>query len=167
MIKHIISTLTIIASLTFCLYAQPEPTQTQNTGHTVSEVLQLIKGEWRQQYKIIDGQIYYDRKYRTTSTGMKLAIDTSAIHIFSIDSRGRTNYILNWEETPGNLKFDRGETAEGSWDLRQLSSGVELTIRDAYFKGCPDLKRRVSRINSKQLLLFDPETGDNYYFTRR
>ncbi|MEO1436229.1 MAG: hypothetical protein AAFV80_11885 [Bacteroidota bacterium] len=147
--------------------ATAQPPSEEPPVYTVSNVLRELKGQWRLQYKIIDDQVFYDRRYKQTANGsVQLVVDTFAIHSFMIDTRGRTEYRLNWESPDGELESNMTGT-NGSWDLKQSPEGVNLLIRDAYYKGCPVLTRRVIRINAQQLLVQDLETGDVYYFTKR
>ncbi len=134
---------------------------------TISYCLQEIKGDWRFHYKIINDQIQYDRRYvNYGGQGSKLSIDTTAIHTYDIDSRGRTSYNLNWEENDGELKFMETNT-KSSWDLRQGKDGVQIVLKDAYYPGCPEVVRYIVRLNKSQMLTVDPLTRDYYFYTRR
>ncbi|MEM7105985.1 MAG: hypothetical protein AAF502_22810 [Bacteroidota bacterium] len=163
---HKLLTLLFCLSIVFTINKEAEAQASAGGKYTVSEVLNDIKGQWRQQYKIIDGNIFYDRRYLQTSKGVMLAIDTSSIHTFRVDQRGRTKYSINWEEANGQLQFDDANS-NASWDLKQGAEGVNLIIRDAYYAGCPIITRRIVRINQQQLLVLDLQTGDHYYYTRR
>lgn len=161
----VIITLTILVMGYSISIAQ---SSSQKEGKTVSETLKLIDGQWRMMYKIIDGNVIYDRRYQLnnqTST-MQLHVDTMSIHTYNIDDRGRTKYTVNWENPDGQVTINDWDVS-GSWDVKQTADGIDIHVMNAYYPGCPNIIRRVVNINEKQLLLQDSQTGDQYYFTRR
>lgn len=167
--KIIIITISILLACCAIGTAQTPVQTSLNEGKTVSETIKLMDGQWRQIYKVVDdGTIFYDKRYvlNTATNMMQLSIDTMSIHTFEIDGRGRTKYAINWEEASGELTANERELAS-SWDLKQTDFGIDLYIKNAYYKGCPDIVRRVVNINDRQLILQDLKTGYQYYYKRR
>ena len=132
---------------------------------TVSEALNLLKGQWRFMYKIIDNEIIYERNFRN-GYRHAMEIDTNQIHTYGIDQLGRTDYFIDFQDPDGEIKSNEIDSP-GSWDLQKVTGGVDVIIRDAYFRGCPEVRRRIIRINKGQMLLEDKQTGDQYYYKRK
>lgn len=130
--------------------------------YTVSETLNLLKGQWRYMYKLIGDDIFYNHSYNG-GVAMK---DTLEIHTYDINSAGATQYYTDWEDKDGSQAMN-GANSSGSWDIEKAPDGVVIVLRDAFFKGCPAIRRNILLINKKQMLLLDPETGDKYYFHRK
>jgi len=131
--------------------------------YTVSETLNLLKGQWRYMYKLYGEDIFYNHSYRS---GVAV-IDTMEIHSYEIDATGKTRYYTDWEDADGSQALNAAQTF-GSWDLEKaVDGGVVIVLRNAFFKGCPNIRRKVSMINKKQMLLIDPGTGDKYYFHKK
>lgn len=130
--------------------------------YTVSETLNLLKGQWRYMYKLIGEDIFYNHSYGAG----RAVIDTLEIHSYEIDGMGTTRYYTDWEDTDGSQALNAANSS-GSWDLEKAPNGVVIVLRDAFFKGCPEIRRKVEMINKKQMLLLDPDTGDKYYFHRK
>ncbi len=158
----------ILFALLFCFLsnafvtAQTSTVKAEQPKYTVGDALSLLKGEWRFMYKIVEEQIVYNRSFRHGAKGY-LQIDTMEVHTYNIDALGRTEYFVDWEDPDGSIKPNEANSS-GSWDLEKVNDGIDIVIKDAYFKGCPDIRRRVLIINSKQMLLLDIDTGDKHYY---
>jgi len=131
--------------------------------YSVSETLNLLKGQWRYMYKLIGDDIFYNQAFGSG----RAVIDTSEIHTYSITAAGATKYFTDWENVDGTQALNAANST-GSWDLEKAPGGdVVIVLRNAFFKGCPQIRRKVLMINTKQMLLLDPNTGDRYYFNRK
>jgi len=135
---------------------------TPDNVYTVSETLKLLKGQWRYMYKLIDDQVFYNHSFGSG----KAVIDTMEIHTYEIEATGETRYYTDWEDKDGSQALNAAGT-RGSWDLEKSPDGVVIVLRDAFFKGCPDIRRKEVMINDKQMLLLDEEMNDKYYFKRK
>ncbi len=160
--------LFVLAGLLSVMSVQAQTADVQPKGKDVAETLRLIKGQWRFVYKIIENEVHYDTRVQPNAdqTKMEIVIDTMAIHSYKMDQRGRTQYVVNWENATGDLIVNDWDVS-GKWDIKQTPNGIDVHVLDAYYPGCPPIIRRVVNINQRQLLLQDSTTGDKYYFERR
>jgi len=166
--KILIITVTIFLACCSMGTAQTTESTSLNDGKTVSETLKALDGQWRMMYKVINGgTIFYDKRYsfNTQTNTMGFSIDTMSIHSFEIDSKGRTEYAINWEEN-GVVVVNEWDVS-GSWSVKQTDDGIDLHITNAYYEGCPRIIRRIINVNDRQLILQDLKTGDQYYYKRR
>ena len=115
-------------------------------------------------YKIINGDIVYERSFRMGYRNA-MELDTNQIHTYAIDQLGRTDYFVDYQDPDGEIHTNEMNSA-GSWDLKKENGEVLVIIKDAYYKGCPQIRRRVIRINKEQMLLEDLTTGDQFYYKR-
>ena len=153
----------VIISCLLCGSVSAQP-PAQQSPLTVSEALNLLKGQWRFMYKIIDGEIMYERNFRHGSRN-QMEVDTNQIHTYGIDQLGRTDYFIDFQNPDGEIRSNEIDSP-GSWDLQKVAGGVDIVVRDAYFRGCPEIRRRILRINKAQMLIEDKQTGDQFYFKR-
>lgn len=166
--KIVIITVAILLACCSMGIAQTPESVSLNTGKTVAETLKSLDGEWRMMYKVLDsGTIFYNKRYsfNMQTNAMGFSIDTMSIHSFNIDSRGTTEYAINWEEN-GAIVVNEWDVS-GSWNLKESDDGIDLHINNAYYDGCPTIIRRVVNVNNRQLILQDLKTGDQYYYKRR